>query len=49
MQVVLLIAVNKIYFIGEFKIMLLLNEIIFLRNFNIVIQSLGRLGQGNMC
>ena len=34
----------KICFIGKFKIMLIVNEITFLRYFNIVIQSLDRLG-----
>jgi hypothetical protein len=33
----------RIYFIGKFKIMIIVNEIIFLCYFNIVIQSLDRL------
>ena len=37
------------YFIGKFKIMLIVNEILFLHYFNIVIQSLDRLGQGDIC
>ena len=38
----------RIYFIGKFKIMIIVNEIIFLRYFNIVIQSLDMLGQGDV-
>jgi hypothetical protein len=39
---------HRIYFIGKFKIMLIVNEIIFLHYFNIVIQSLDRLGQDDI-
>ena len=41
--------VVQIYFIENAKIMLFVNEIIFLYWFCIVIQSLGRLGQGDIC
>ena len=39
----------KSIFRCKFKIILIVNEVIFVCYFNIAIQSLGRLGQGDMC
>ena len=39
----------ELYFIGKAVIMLFVNYVIFLYKFNIVIQSLGKLDQGDIC
>jgi hypothetical protein len=44
-DILVCIKMYKIYFIGKFKIMLIVNEIIFLCDCNIVIQLLGNLDQ----